>query len=120
MEIYGDDRKRYFSSWNYELLDYYQIEREDKELQPGVYRLSAVARTDDDGAFLYVVADSVKLLEPVPAFGHQGGGIFEEAKHQLAQNPADSLELLPIVTANDSLGNGWSQVSIPRCHRFQA
>ena len=81
-------------------------------MQPGVYRLSAVARTDDDGAFLYVVADSVKLLEPVPAFGHQGGGIFEEAKHQLAQNPADSLELLPIVTANDSLGNGWSQVSI--------
>ena len=111
-DYYGDDRKRYFSSWNYELLDYYQIEREDKELQPGVYRLSAVARTDDDGAFLYVVADSVKLLEPVPAFGHQGGGIFEEAKHQLAQNPADSLELLPIVTANDSLGNGWSQVSI--------
>jgi len=108
----GDSRKRYFSSWDYDLLDYYQIERKETELEPGVYRLTAVARTDDDGAFLYVVSDSVKHLEQVPAYGSTGGTIYEDAKHRLAMNPADSLDLLAVVTANDSLGNGWSRVSI--------
>ena len=94
------------------MLDYYQIERKETELEPGVYRLTAVARTDDDGAFLYVVSDSVKHLEQVPAYGSTGGTIYEDAKHRLSMNPADSLDLLAVVTANDSLGNGWSRVSI--------
>lgn len=109
---YYDDNQRYFSSWDADVLDYYQIEREDKELKPGRYRLTAVARTDGEGAFLYVVADSVKTLVPVPACGDKGGGIWEEAKKQLTLHPEDSLELKPIITANDSLGYGWSRITI--------
>ncbi len=109
---YYQPRQRYFSSQDIELLDYYQIEREDSLLSPGIYRLTAVARTDGEGAFLYVIADGKKQLCSIPADDTEGGNIWEEATQELAAHPEDSLKFQPIVESNDSCGLGWNRVVI--------
>lgn len=109
---YYKSRQRYFTANDYDLLDYYQIEREDSALTPGTYRLTAVARTDDEGAFLYVIADDNKQVCAIPANGGEGGNIFEEAKQALSAHPEDSLKYKDIVVSNDSCGLGWNKVVI--------
>ena len=112
---YGDyykSRQRYFSMYDYNLLDYYQIEREDSALTPGIYRLTAVARTDDEGAYLYAVSDSVKQVCVIPADDTKGGNIWEEAMQALSSHPEDSLKYHDIVVSNDSSGFGWNRVVI--------
>lgn len=107
---YYDDRFRYFASWDDDILDYYQIEREDTFLSPGIYRLTALARTDEEGAYLYAIADNAKQLCAIPANGEEGGNIWEEAKKSLIQHPDDSLKYSNIVLTNDSNGLGWNRV----------
>lgn len=109
---YYDDRIRYFASWDNDLLDYYQIEREDTFLSPGIYRLTALARADEEGAYLYAIAGNKKQLCAIPANGDKGGNIWEEAKSNLSLNPADSLKYRNIIEANDSCGYGWNKVVI--------
>ena len=109
---YYDDRTRYFASWDEDLLDYYQIEREDTFLSPGIYRLTVIARTDSDGAYLYAISDNKKQLSAIPANGEEGGNIWEEAKKELLLHPADSLQYKDIIESNDSSGCGWNKVTI--------
>ena len=109
---YYKSRQRYFSSSDDEMLDYYQIEREDSVLSPGTYRLSAVARADDEGAYLYVIADGKKQLCAIPANEREGGNIWEEANRELAAHPEDSVKYHDIVVSNDSCGLGWNRVVI--------
>lgn len=109
---YYDDRIRYFASWDEDLLDYYQIEREDTFLTPGTYRLTAITRTDADGAYLYAIADGKKKQIAIPANGEEGGNIWEEAKTELSLHPADSLKYADIIASNDSSGCGWNKVTL--------
>ena len=109
---YYDDRIRYFSAWDDGILDYYQIERADTFLSPGIYRLTAITRTDAQGAYLYAIADGKKQQTAIPANGEQGGNIWEEAKTKLSLNPADSLTYGGIVASNDSTGCGWNKVTL--------
>ncbi len=109
---YYQSRQRYLSSQDIELLDYYQIEREDSLLSPGIYRFTAVARTDGEGAFLYVIADGKKQLCAIPANDTEGGNIWEEAQQEMAAHPEDSLKYQAIVESNDSCGLGWNRVVI--------
>lgn len=109
---YYDRHRRYFMEWDYELLDYYQIGRTDTALTPGHYRLTAIARTDADGAYLYAIADNVKRLVPVPANGKEGGNIWEDAMKAAKSNPAEANAYERIISANDSCGLGWSKIEI--------
>ena len=88
-----------------------RVERTDT-LQPGTYRLTAITRTDADGAYLYAIADGKKSQIAIPANGEEGGNIWEEAKTELNLHPSDSLKYADIIASNDSSGCGWNKVTL--------
>lgn len=114
----GNEERRYLDCFNEGGQQKYRVERTDSMLAPGTYTLSAVVRTDGDGAFIYAEADGKTILRNIPAEGNTGGQIWQDAKSEMAAILADSVDigkykiLKTIADANDGNGYGWSRITI--------
>ena len=92
-----DDRKvRYLDAWNDNAPVVYTV-RKMKEVEPGIYRLSAAVRADNAGRFIYLhgqsidpeTGDTTQLamhVKEIPAFANQGGNIWECARKESDKN----------------------------------
>ena len=63
----------------------YQAERKEA-VEPGIYRLSCIARAEGPGPCIYVIGDE-KHLAQIPVYGDKGGELAE----QIRQLKSDSL-----------------------------
>ena len=109
-------------SWG---LDYYQLEHEEKGLEPGIYRLTGIGRVDSDGAFLYAMVDEEKMLREIPVYKRNDEvydeeefdeeTVFDEdeSKENVKEKDKTSVETPSKQVAHpDSVGDGWARVVI--------
>lgn len=82
----GDTSIRYLDAWNEDCKEVFQAERKEA-VEPGVYRLSCIARAEGPGPCIYAVSGDVKQLVPIPVYGDKGGELAE----QIRQLKSDSL-----------------------------
>ena len=115
--------KRYMDVYNSSCEEVFQAERSEK-VEPGVYSLNCKVRADGRGIFVYVRGKDLMLKE-IPAYGNEGGELWEGAK-RLAAEESDSLRNAQladepewkqkqwhrIAMANHNRGYGWSELQI--------
>ena len=89
----GDGDVRYLDAWNEDCKEVYQAERKEA-VEPGVYRLSCIARAEGPGPCIYVIGDE-KHLAQIPVYGDKGGELAE----QIRQIRSDSLSATADVPA---------------------
>lgn len=92
-----NDRKvRYLDAWNDNAPVVYTV-RNVKEVEPGIYRLSAAVRANNTGRFIYLqgqsidpeTGDTTQLtmhVKEIPVFANQGGNIWECARKESDKN----------------------------------
>lgn len=104
--IHGWSRSRSQGIMNY-------VVEKTVRVAPGVYRLTAAARTDGKGPEIYARTAVGRYAASVPVCGTEGGGIWQQAVEALA---ADSLKaddyLRGIAQVNGGKGYGWSRVTV--------
>lgn len=115
----GDGERRYLDACDYDDVLAFTAERQDT-VKPGVYDLYALARAEDDGAFVYANTGGTQMLQAVPAEGNKNGNLWKWACGNATI--AKMQEVYPgfcpdsvrqqIAATNDSQGFGWSVVSI--------
>ena len=82
-EYYNGDRDvRYLDAWNENCEEVYTADHREF-VEPGIYRLTCLARAEGPGICIYALADQ-KHLQEIPAYGNTGGELIENLK---AQNP---------------------------------
>lgn len=115
----GMREKQYIDTWSHDHGMEYEVEKTEK-VAPGVYRLTAMARTDGHGCDIFARSGGKELLSAVPPYGNTGGGLWQEAR-KMSEAPADTTRdatlKLPgqwqsILDANDGKGFGWSRVAV--------
>ncbi len=115
----GDGERRYLDACDYDDVLAFTAERQDT-VKPGVYDLYALARAEDDGAFVYANTGGTQMLQAVPAEGNEHGNLWKWACGNATITEMQEVypRLCPdsvrqqIAAANDSQGFGWSVVSI--------
>lgn len=114
----GDHSYAYLNTWNGDGNQVFQVERR-MAVEPGSYRVSCHARAKWDGVYIYATTPSspdkplAKTL--VPAYGNEGGQIWEKARDIVNQDEEETSEnsrSWNIYQANDSRGYGWSEVEV--------
>ncbi len=88
----GNTSVGYLDAWSDDCQEVYQAERKEA-IEPGIYRLDCIARTEGPGAYIYAMGDS-KLLKQIPVYGNIGGELWQMIQQQKANNQqttADSL-----------------------------
>lgn len=114
----GNDERQYLDSYNEGGQQLYRVERTDSTLTPGTYSLTATVRSDGTGAYIYAIADGKTYKMEIPAEGNTGGGIWQDAKAEVGNNPDDDTAtgkqklLQEIADANGGNGYGWSRITI--------
>ncbi len=83
----GNSRKQYLEGYNEYCKAVYQAEREEA-VEPGIYRLSCLARAEGPGPCIYAVGDE-KTLKSIPVYGNEGGELVE----MIQQKMTDSLDM---------------------------
>lgn len=108
-----------------------------EHVEPGVYRLSALCKANQKGAYIYVYnaleGDSVKVYAEIPCYGGEGGNLIMAAKdslfnedkvvkelvYRLKNNPYPKEddddpdnEFEAVKNGNEGKGFGWSYVYI--------
>ena len=101
----------------------YEVEKTEKVV-PGIYRLTAMARTDGHGCDIFARSGGKELRSAVPPYGNTGGELWMEARRMSeaaadTTRNADSTATLKltglwqnILDANGGKGFGWSRVTI--------
>lgn len=114
----GNTKWQYLDSYDDGGQQLYRVERTDSALAPGTYTLTAAARADGEGAYVYAIADGRTYKAQIPAEGDTGGQIWQDAKSESATFNADSAlvghqkQIMNIAQANNGNGFGWSRVTI--------
>ena len=124
-QYYTNSDARYIDTYDARHRQLFTIERTE-ELQPGRYLLSACARADGQGAFVYAFVegyDQAPWLREITAEGNTGGGIWKEAKTWLENERREhgdtiyNMELYnrkwDIAHANSEQGYGWNRIALP-------
>ena len=119
-EYYTGLRERqYLDTWSRDNTMEYEVEKTEK-VAPGIYRLTAMARTDGRGCDIFARSDGKELRSAVPPYGNTGGGLWQEAR-KMSEAPADTTrdatlkmpgQWQSILDANDGKGFGWSRVAV--------
>lgn len=114
----GNADRRYLDSYDDSGRQMYLVEHTDSTLESGTYTLSAVVRSDGEGAYIYAKADGKIYKIQIPAEGNTGGQIWQDATAELP-TLGDSTKLVGkakiiknIADANNGNGYGWSRVKI--------
>ena len=96
----------------------YTAERKETNLKPGIYKLTAAARTSyqgNTGAFIFAKAEGL-LLSEIPACDDRGGDIWRDAAIRVKEADEKGLQISPndvrIALANGGMGYGWNKVVI--------
>ena len=87
----GDRKVRYLDACNNDAPVIYTA-RKKREVEPGIYRLSAAVRADNTGRFIYLNGQTIDhekndttqlptLVKAIPVFGADGGNIVEYARY---------------------------------------
>ena len=87
----GDRKMRYLDACNDDAPVIYTA-RKKREVEPGIYRLSAAVRANNTGRFIYLNGQSIDpekgdttqlptLVKAIPVFGSAGGNIVEYAQN---------------------------------------
>lgn len=115
----GNRNKRYLDAWNEDCLQIYQAEKQ-QAVEPGQYSITCNARAAGDGVYIYATtrsaSDKPSIMTQVPAYGNEGGEIWQSARIQLEQDSTmtdkNRQYLKTICEANFGKGYGWSQVEV--------
>lgn len=113
-EHYQNGGKRYLHAYSVDGRIQYQMEKTDS-VQPGVYRLEAVGRSNGKGAFVYVCTNDSSYKREIPNCHDTQGGIWQEAQQRIAAgglSVADSIHYHEISQRHDGKGYGWSRVVV--------
>lgn len=113
-EHYQNGGKRYLHAYSVDGRIQYQMEKTDS-VQPGVYRLEAVGRSNGKGAFVYVCTNDSNYKREIPNCHDTQGGIWQEAQQRIAAgglSVADSIRYHEISQRHDGKGYGWSRVVV--------
>ena len=96
----------------------YHAEHIEKNLEPGIYRLTAAGRTSYQGhmgAYIFAKTDKLMLKE-IPANDDRGGNIWQEAALRVKEADEKGQKILPndvrITLTNGGMGFGWNKVVI--------
>lgn len=96
----------------------YTAERKETNLKPGIYKLTAAARTSNHGntgAFIFAKAEGL-LLSEIPACDDRGGDIWRDAAIRVKEADEKGQQISPndvrIALANGGMGYGWNKVVI--------
>lgn len=96
----------------------YTAERKETNLKPGIYKLTAAARTSyqgNTGAFIFAKAEDL-LLSEIPACDDRGGDIWRDAAIRVKEADEKGQQISPqdvrIALANGGMGYGWNKVVI--------
>lgn len=120
----GDPQKWYLDAYAHTGLRY-EVEYSET-VEPGIYRLTAIARTNGNGCEIYAYSDDKRYAAEVPAHNNQGGDVWRTAYE--AVHAADSIaasgkqkhvpevsqELRDRSEVNEGRGYGWSTVTIQK------
>lgn len=118
----GDENVRYLDACNPHGELIYTVFRTDS-LQPGIYRLSAAVKAENEGGHIYtqVGGNDSTMLTPIPAFGIEGGNIWEHLTRRNVNTDSVVVDIINrlsprnkerIKNAHDGIGYGWSYVYI--------
>ena len=96
----------------------YTAEHKETNLKPGIYKLTAAARTSNQGntgAFIFAKAEDL-LLSEIPACDDRGGDIWRDAAIRVKEADEKGQQISPndvrIALANGGMGYGWNKVVI--------
>ena len=96
----------------------YTAEHKETNLKPGIYKLTAAARTSyqgNTGAFIFAKAEDL-LLSEIPACDDRGGDIWRDAAIRVKEADEKGQQISPsdvrIALANGGMGYGWNKVVI--------
>jgi len=81
----GDTSVRYLDAWDENCKEVFQAERKEA-VEPGIYKLSCIARAEGPGPCIYAIGDDKQLVQ-IPVYGDKGG----ELAAQIRQLQSDSL-----------------------------
>ncbi len=81
----GDTSVRYLDAWDENCMEVFQAERKEA-VEPGIYKLSCIARAEGPGPCIYAIGDDKQLVQ-IPVYGDKGG----ELAAQIRQLQSDSL-----------------------------
>ncbi len=81
----GDTSVRYLDAWDENCKEVFQAERKEA-VEPGIYKLSCIARAEGPGPCIYAIGDDKHLMQ-IPVYGDKGG----ELAAQIRQLQSDSL-----------------------------
>ena len=115
--------RQYLDTWSLDNTMEYEVEKTEKVV-PGIYRLTAMARTDGRGCDIFARSDGKELCSAVPPYGNTGGELWMEAR-RMSEAAADTIRNADstatlkltglwqnILDANGGKGFGWSRVTI--------
>ena len=95
----GNVMMRYLDAWNEDCAEVYTAEHREN-VEPGVYRLTCIARAEGPGPCIYVLGDE-KQLQEIPVYGNTGG----ELPNQEQGWSAVTIDSIKVSTAR-SIGYG--------------
>ena len=114
----GDYTYAYLDTWNADGNQIFQVEKR-MLVEPGYYRVSCNARAKWDGVYIYATTPAMTeqplAKTQVPAYGDEGGRIWEQARDIVDNSKGETSEnsrAWRIYQANDSRGYGWSEVEV--------
>ena len=113
----GDKETAYLDVWDPNAEQIFQVRSMEQEVDSGTYRITCNARAEGEGVFIYAKTPAnrhgASAMVMIPAYGNEGGKIWEEA---LDLVKSDSLPIAErarkIREANDGKGYGWSPVEM--------
>ena len=113
----GDPEMAYLDAWDASAEQVFQVVSHEEVVDSGTYRITCNARAEDEGVYIFAKTPANRhkpsAITMVPAYGNQGGKIWEEA---LDLVKSDSLPLAErarkIREANNGNGYGWSTIEL--------
>jgi len=97
----------------------YHAQHVERNLKPGIYRLTAAGRTSYSGytgAFIFAQTEGKPLLKEIPACDDHEGDIWKDAAIRVKEADETGQQISPqdvrIALANGGMGYGWSKIVI--------
>lgn len=97
----------------------YHAQHVERNLIPGIYRLTAAGRTSYSGytgAFIFAQTEGKPLLKEIPACDDHEGDIWKDAAIRVKEADEKGQQISPqdvrIALANGGMGYGWSKIVI--------